>query len=64
MSVSESEIREYLRGLEFPADRTAILENAAERGAPEPVVQSFESLSMTELFDGPNEIIKELPAEG
>lgn len=60
MSESETELRKYLRDLEFPADRTSVLEGAEALDAPESVVESFKTLSGTELFDGPTEILKEL----
>ncbi|MCM3925374.1 DUF2795 domain-containing protein [Frankia sp. AiPs1] len=53
------EAQKFLKGVDYPADRSAIVKKAKENGADETLVQTLEKIPDRQ-YSGPNAISKEL----
>ncbi|EIV91499.1 DUF2795 domain-containing protein [Frankia sp. QA3] len=53
------EAQRYLKGVDYPADRSTIVKKAKENGADESLIRTLENLPDRE-YNGPNAISKEL----
>lgn len=61
--VSATEIQNYLKGVDYPADKNTLVETAREQGAPEEVVSMLERLPEEE-YDGPQIIMQKFGQMG
>ncbi|CAJ62582.1 MULTISPECIES: DUF2795 domain-containing protein [Frankia] len=53
------EAQKFLKGVDYPADRSAIVKKAKENGADESIVRTLEQIPDRQ-YSGPNAISKEL----
>jgi hypothetical protein len=49
------EVQKYLSGMNYPATKEQIVDNAKSQGAPEEVMESLEQIP-DEEYDGPNKV--------
>ncbi|WP_031510805.1 DUF2795 domain-containing protein [Streptomyces megasporus] len=57
------ELQKALGGVDYPADRRTLVENAKKKGAKEEVVQELSSLKK-DRFDGPDDVSKAVFGKG
>ncbi len=57
--VTPIDIQKHLGGMDYPASKTDIVEQARASGADETILSKLESLPDRE-YDGPNGVMKEL----
>lgn len=53
------EVQRYLGGVDYPADRSALVDAARDSGAPNDVVSALEALADTS-YDSPTEVSEAL----
>ena len=57
--VNPIEVQKFLSGMDYPASKQEILDNAREQGADESVMSALEQIADRE-YDGPSGVSKEL----
>ncbi|MFD1829337.1 MULTISPECIES: DUF2795 domain-containing protein [Streptomyces] len=57
------ELQKALGGVDYPADRDSLVENARRKGAKEEVVKELSSLKK-DRFDGPDDVSKAVFGNG
>ncbi len=55
-TVNPIETQKYLKGVDYPADRQALVEAAKGNGAPDEVVEALAAMQK-DSFDGPNAVM-------
>ena len=58
MSANPIEIQRHLKGVDYPADRSELLDTARSENAPPEVVEALESLPEDEEFEGPDDVME------
>jgi hypothetical protein len=52
------EIQRHLKGVDYPADRSELVETARDEEAPPQVVEALESLPEDAEFEGPDQVME------
>jgi Protein of unknown function (DUF2795) len=58
MSANPIEIQRHLKGVDYPADRSELVDTARSENAPPEVVEALESLPENEEFEGPDDVME------
>jgi hypothetical protein len=58
LSANPIEIQRHLKGVDYPADRSELLDTARSENAPPEVVEALESLPEDEEFEGPDDVME------
>jgi len=56
------ETQKFLKGIDYPADRTTIVEKAKSNGADDSIVRTLEHIPDRE-YNGPNAVSQEVSAQ-
>lgn len=62
MSANPIEIQRHLKGVDYPADRSELVERARSENAPPEVVEALEGLPEDEEFEGPDDVMEAVEA--
>jgi hypothetical protein len=52
------DIQRHLKGVDYPADRSELVETARSEDAPPEVVEALASLPEDEEFEGPDQVME------
>jgi hypothetical protein len=58
LSANPIEIQRHLKGVDYPADRSELLDTARSENAPPEVVEALESLPEDEEYEGPDDVME------
>jgi len=61
MDFNPDDARQYLEGVEYPANKEELASTAEENGAPDEMVERIRTLGRPS-FSGPDEVVAELEA--
>jgi hypothetical protein len=59
MAANPIELQKYLGGVDYPADKGALIDRARENGADEEIVSTLENLP-ADRFNSPNDVSEAL----
>ena len=59
MNVNPIELQKHLKGVQYPADRDALVRAAESNGAPDEIVDALRNANQ-DSFDGPDQVSKAL----
>jgi hypothetical protein len=57
------EVQKFLAGVDYPAEKETLLQHAADRDAPEEILDALKSID-ERTYDGPNEVSEQVASEG
>jgi hypothetical protein len=59
MDVNPIEVQKHLRGVDYPASKTEIVETAEANDAPQEIIEALQGMS-AERFEGPDDVMEAL----
>lgn len=60
--VNPIQVQKFLKGIDYPADKKAVLDTARKQGADDSVLETLGRIA-DRSYDGPNAVSKEIGAQ-